>query len=71
MIYFDLGGFYLYVERLYLLCPSIMKFNEKSHFIPNYEGRAMAYIVVVFKILFGLDDLTEKEISRVAEKLNE
>ena len=47
-----------------------MKFTDKSSMIPNYEGRAMGYIIVVLKILFGLDDVTEKEMSRVVEKIN-
>jgi TATA box-binding protein-associated factor RNA polymerase I subunit B len=47
-----------------------MKFTFKSPLTPNYEGRAMAYIIVVLKILFGLDDITENEISRVVEKIN-
>lgn len=46
-----------------------MKFYEQN-FIPNYEGRAMAFIIVIMKILFGLDGITEFEISRVAEKIN-
>ncbi|XP_011505076.1 PREDICTED: TATA box-binding protein-associated factor RNA polymerase I subunit B [Ceratosolen solmsi marchali] len=63
-------GILLYAERLFLSSPSIMKFTSKSSLIPNYEGRAMAYIVVVLKTLFGLDDITETEISRVVEKIN-
>ena len=60
----------LYAEKLFLSSPSIMEFIGKSPLIPNYEGRAMAYVIVVMKSLFGLDDITEKEISRVADKIN-
>lgn len=52
------------------LSPPNMIFDYKSCCTPNYEGRAMAFIVVVLKILFGLDGITEYEISRVAEKIN-
>lgn len=50
--------------------PPNMEFNMKSHLIPNYEGRAMAFIIVTMKILFGLDGITEYEISRVIDKIN-
>lgn len=46
-----------------------MIFNGQT-FMPNYEGRVMAFIIVVMKILFGMDGITEYEISRVAEKIN-
>ena len=52
------------------LSPPKMIFNEKSSYTPNYEGRAMAFIVVAMKMLFSLDGITEYEISRVTEKLN-
>lgn len=46
-----------------------MKFNKKSC-IPNYEGRAMAFIIVTLKTLLNLDGITEYEISNVADKIN-
>lgn len=46
-----------------------MTFDKKSC-IPNYEGRAMAFIIVVLKTLLGLDDITENEISNIADKIN-
>lgn len=46
-----------------------MKFDKKSY-IPNYEGRAMAFIIVVVKTLLALDGITEYEISNVAGKIN-
>lgn len=61
----------MYAQKIFLSHPSEMQFKlNKSSFIPNYEGRAMAYIIVTLKILYGLDDITEKEISRVVEKIN-
>lgn len=60
----------LYAERLYLAAPSVMEYNSKTNMIPNYEGRAMAYIIVVIKVLFGLDDVTETNISRIIHKIN-
>lgn len=52
------------------LSPPRMPFNAKTAWFPNYEGRAMAIIVVVLKMLFALDGVTEYEISRVVEKIN-
>lgn len=65
-----LDGIYLYAQKIFLLHPSEMEFTSKLSSIPNYEGRAMAYIIVTLKILYGLDDITEKKISRVIEKIN-
>lgn len=47
-----------------------MKFTKCEPLIPNYEGRAMAFIIVVLKVLLRMDGITEYEISRVAEKIN-
>ena len=47
-----------------------MVFNVKTSCIPNYEGRAIAFIIVVLKILLGLDGITEYRISRIAENIN-
>jgi len=46
-----------------------MTFDKKSC-IPNYEGRAMAFIIVVLKTLLSLDGITEDKISNVADKIN-
>ncbi|XP_039315147.1 uncharacterized protein LOC105201074 isoform X2 [Solenopsis invicta] len=58
-----------YAERLISLFPPKMMFDKKSC-IPNYEGRAMAFIIVVLKTLLSLDDITENEISNVVDKIN-
>ena len=38
--------------------------------LPNWEGRAMAHIIIALKLLFGLDDATEHRNSRVARRFN-
>ncbi|XP_029667149.1 TATA box-binding protein-associated factor RNA polymerase I subunit B [Formica exsecta] len=62
-------GISLYTERLIALSPPKMKFDKKSC-IPNYEGRVMAFIIVILKTLLSLDGITEYEISNVADKIN-
>ncbi|KAK0183093.1 hypothetical protein PV327_001165 [Microctonus hyperodae] len=64
------NGILVYAERMMARSPPNMKFNMKSQLLPNYEGRAMAFIIVVMKILFGLDGITEYEISRVIDRIN-
>ena len=59
-----------YVARLLIMFPPEMKFYEKCTLIPNYEGRAMAYIILTLKLLFGLDGYREEEMSRSAKKIN-
>ncbi|KAK2584219.1 hypothetical protein KPH14_006637 [Odynerus spinipes] len=63
-------GILLYAERLIALSPPTMMFDSKKSYIPNYEARAMAYIIVVLKVLFGLDGVTERAISKTAEHIN-
>jgi TATA box-binding protein-associated factor RNA polymerase I subunit B len=53
------------------LSPPLMKLHKSARHFPNYEGRAMAFIIFVLKLLFGLDGKTEYEISKVTKKLNE
>ncbi|CAL7938177.1 unnamed protein product [Xylocopa violacea] len=63
-------GIQLYAKRLIALSPPKMLFGKRKSYIPNYEGRAIAFIIVVLKILLALDDITEYHISRIAEKIN-
>ncbi|KOC59243.1 L-asparaginase [Habropoda laboriosa] len=63
-------GIQMYAERLIALSPPKLTFDAKKSYIPNYEGRAIAFIIVVLKTLFALDDITECQISRIAEKIN-
>jgi len=59
-----------YVERVMTFSPPPLKFNKsRTHFL-NYEGRAMAYVIFVLKLLLGLDGKTEYEISVVTKELN-
>ncbi|XP_018310608.1 TATA box-binding protein-associated factor RNA polymerase I subunit B [Mycetomoellerius zeteki] len=62
-------GISLYAERLISLSSPKMTFDKISC-IPNYEGRAMAFIIVILKTLLSLDGITENKISNVAEKIN-
>lgn len=59
-----------YIERLITFFPPEMPFKLSSPVVPNYEGRAMAYIVFVLKLIFGLDDKREKDMSDASRKLN-
>lgn len=59
----------MYAERLISLSSPKMTFDKISC-IPNYEGRAMAFIIVILKTLLSLDGITENKISNVAEKIN-
>ncbi|XP_057340353.1 TATA box-binding protein-associated factor RNA polymerase I subunit B isoform X1 [Microplitis mediator] len=65
------SGIALYAERILAAWPPKMNFNVQSNYIfPCYEARAMAIIIVTMKILFGLDGVTENEMSRVIERIN-
>nr|CAD7195926.1 unnamed protein product [Timema douglasi] len=57
-----------YVKRLFAVSVPVLKFNTNC--IPNYEARAMAFIIVVLKLLLGLDGVTEHKISVTARKIN-
>lgn len=59
----------IYAERLINFLPPRCAVRTK-HFLPNYEARAMAYIIFILKLLFGLDGEKEHRMSRAAKKLN-
>lgn len=62
------------VKRLLAFHPPQMKTTESgalSRTVPNFEGRAMAYVIFVLKLLFGVDDKREKEISSSAQVIND
>lgn len=62
------------IRRLIAFHAPEMKTNKCSALsrgVPNYEGRAMAYIIFVLKLYFGLDDNREMEISRSAQVVNQ
>lgn len=58
-----------YVERLINIYKPEMRWTGR--FTPLYEARAMAYIIFILKLLFGLDDSMEHEISESSRKINE
>lgn len=59
------------IKNLIDFYPPEMKIRFKNaKTIPNFEGRAMAYIIFVLKLLFGLDGEREEKISNSAEKIN-
>lgn len=60
------------LERFVKFRPPVMelKADTKILMIPNYEGRAMAYIIFVLKLLFGMDDEREVKISESARQIN-
>lgn len=45
------------------------KLPERSP-VPNYEGQAMAYIILILKLIFGLDDYSEYIVSERVNILN-
>lgn len=62
------------VKRLLAFHPPKMQTKEYSALwrtVPNYEGRAMAYIIFILKLLFGVDDKREIEISKSAQVIND
>lgn len=63
-----------FAGKLIAFCPPQMKVhftNNPSMAVPNYEGRAMAYILFILKLFFGLDNEREYHISKAAQKINE
>lgn len=63
-----------FADKLIAFYPPKMKMqirNNPSVAVPNYEGRAMAYVLFVLKLFFGLDNDRELRISKAAQKINE
>lgn len=56
--------------KLISRAPPIMTFYTTSKEIPNYEARAISFIIFTIKLLFGLDEETEHELSRCAKIIN-
>lgn len=67
-------------EELKVLLEKVMAFHPPSmeytyetrnkFCLPNYEGRAMSYIIFTLKMLFGFDDDRETRISNSAREVN-
>nr|CAI5835719.1 unnamed protein product [Callosobruchus analis] len=45
--------------------------QDRDECLPNYEGRCMSIILFVIKLLFGMDGVTEYELSKLAKLLNQ
>uniref|UniRef100_A0A1A9WNM2 Rrn7/TAF1B C-terminal cyclin domain-containing protein n=1 Tax=Glossina brevipalpis TaxID=37001 RepID=A0A1A9WNM2_9MUSC len=58
-----------FVERLINIYPPRFEIRAAVSY-PQYEARAMAYIIFVLKLLFGLDGHKEKLISNNAKLIN-
>lgn len=54
-----------FAENLIKFHPPQMKINRVSY--PNYEGRAIAYILFIMKLIFGIDNCREVEMSDSAD----
>ncbi|XP_075148080.1 TATA box-binding protein-associated factor RNA polymerase I subunit B [Haematobia irritans] len=59
----------IYAERLINFLPPCFKTRGSNQY-PDYEARAMAYIIFILKLLFGLDGCKERQISSANMKLN-
>ncbi|XP_066153234.1 TATA box-binding protein-associated factor RNA polymerase I subunit B [Euwallacea fornicatus] len=60
-----------YAQRLISLTAPQMPIKEKAKVLPNYEGRAMSFIIFILKLLFAFDGRTEKKFSEYAQLLND
>lgn len=50
--------------------PKFKNSPKKPSAMPNYEGRAMAFILFVLKLLYNLDGITECKLSSFAQNIN-
>lgn len=56
--------------KLMLQSAPHMEISKKITIIPNYEARAISFIIFTLKLLFGLDGLTEYRFSKFATIVN-
>ncbi|XP_063989418.1 TATA box-binding protein-associated factor RNA polymerase I subunit B [Diachasmimorpha longicaudata] len=63
-------GVALYAERMIAMSPPKLTFEKWNYSLSRYEAKAMSAIIIVMKILFGLDGITEHQISRVVDRIN-
>lgn len=62
------------IDNLLAFHPPEMKMKNSgslSRAVPNFEGRAMAYVIFVLKLVFGVDDKREHEISATTQVVND
>jgi TATA box-binding protein-associated factor RNA polymerase I subunit B len=62
-----------YIERLMNFLPPQMKPPKENliYGVRNFPGRAMAYVLFVMKLIFGIDGFREVQMSQSAKKINE
>lgn len=58
------------ILRIIQMDPNIFCSQNELSCLPNYEGRVLAALIIILKVLFGLDGKTEHKISKVASKWN-
>lgn len=59
-----------YIDWLLALHPEFASMHSPKSRLPNYEGRAMALIIMFLKLIFGLDGSREIKISESANLIN-
>lgn len=62
------------IENLLEFYPPDMNMKNSGSLtraVPNFEGRAMAYVIFILKLFFGLDDKREFEISKSVQVIND
>lgn len=59
----------IFLDRLLAVFPPKMLYENNSY-LPNYESRAMAFIIFLLKLLFGCNGFTEMKMSKSAAKFN-
>lgn len=62
--------FFKCVLKIMAEAAPLMKVDKKSSIIPNYEARAMSFVIFTAKLLFGLDGATEHKFSEFATIIN-
>lgn len=61
-----------FIAKILVVSPPEMRHDPtKTLESPNYEGRAISFILYMLKLIFKLDGKTEEEISTTSENLNE
>ncbi|KAF7270573.1 hypothetical protein GWI33_016464 [Rhynchophorus ferrugineus] len=58
------------VERIIEKSKPLKTLGKTQKELPNYEGRVLGIIVVVLKLFYGLDGVTEKRLSAYAREVN-
>lgn len=59
-----------FIEKLMAFISPSFKHPGRYQQIHNYEGRAVAYIIFLMKLIFGMDDDREMQMARAARIIN-